>query len=130
MNGYERIMTALKREQPDRVAIFELVINEPVIKALYPDLSLEGARFARGTQGAYQILAEFIEREDIDAITIFEDFRPKKWIDGEHYVDEWNITWRVPSTGIPYVVGHPSKVKRTWILTLRLIQMLTIAWIH
>ena len=28
-------MTALKREQPDRVAIFELVVNEPVIKGSF-----------------------------------------------------------------------------------------------
>ena len=108
MNGYERIMAALRREQPDdRIPIFELVINEPVIKALYPDLSLENAKFARGTQGAYHILADFIEREDIDAITIFEDMRPKEWVDDKHYVDEWEITWQVPPNDIPYVVGHP-----------------------
>ena len=108
MNGYERVMAALRREQPDdRVPIFELVVNEPVIKALYPDLSLENVRFSRGSQGAYQILADFIEREDIDAITIFEDFHLKKWIDSERYVDEWGITWQVPPNGIPYVVDHP-----------------------
>ena len=106
MNGYERIMTALRLEQPDRVPVFELIINEPVIKALYPDLSLK-AQLERGSQGIYQIQADFIEREDIDAITIFEDFRPKKWVDEKHYIDEWGITWQIPPSGIPYVVFHP-----------------------
>jgi uroporphyrinogen decarboxylase len=106
MTGYERIMTALRREEPDRVPMFELIINEPVIRALYPDLSLK-TKVQRGSQGIYQIQAEFIEREDIDAIVIFEDARVTEWIDEEHYVDEWGITWQIPSTGIPYVVGHP-----------------------
>jgi len=106
MTGYERIMTAMRREEADRVPIFELIINEPVIKALYPDLSLE-TKVQRGSQGIYQIQADFIEREDIDAIVIFEDARVLKWIDEEHYVDEWGITWQIPSTGIPYVVEHP-----------------------
>ena len=74
MNGYERIMAALRLEQPDRVPIFELLINEPVIHALYSDLSTD-SEFQRGTQGGYHIQADFIEREDIDAITIFEDGR-------------------------------------------------------
>jgi uroporphyrinogen decarboxylase len=100
------MMTALRREEPDRVPIFELIINEPVIKALHPDLTLQ-SRVQRGSQGIYQIQADFIEREDLDAIVIFEDARVQRWIDDEHYVDEWGITWQVPSTGIPYVVGHP-----------------------
>jgi len=106
MTGYERMMAALRREEPDRVPIFELIINEPVIKALYPDLSLE-TKVQRGSQGIYQIQADFIEREDIDAIVIFEDARPKEWPDEEHYVDEWDITWQIPPSGIPYVVVHP-----------------------
>ncbi len=106
MTGYERMMTALRREEPDRVPMFELIINEPVIKALYPDLTLE-SKVQRGSQGIYQIQADFIEREDLDAIVIFEDARVTKWVDEDHYVDEWGITWQVPDTGIPYVVEHP-----------------------
>ena len=110
MNGYERIMAALRLEQPDRVPIFELLINEPVIRALYPDLSTD-AEFQRGSQGGYRIQADFIEREDIDAITIFEDGRVE-WIDEEHYIDEWGLTWQVPPSGIPYVVVHPIKSEK------------------
>ncbi len=106
MTGLDRMMAALRRQQPDRVPMFELIINEPVIKALYPDLSAE-SKVQRGSQGIYQIQAEFIEREDLDAIVIFEDVRTTRWINDEHYVDEWGITWQIPPTGIPYVVGHP-----------------------
>jgi len=98
-------MKALRREEPDRVPMFELIINEPVIKALYPDLSSE-TKYQRGSEGIYEIQADFIEREDLDAIVIFEDMRCE-WIDDEHYVDEWGLTWQVPPSGIPYVVSHP-----------------------
>jgi uroporphyrinogen decarboxylase len=108
MTGYERIMAALRREQPDRVPLFELIVNEPVIEAIYPDLAVH-SKFERGSQGGYEVQATFIEREDLDAIVIFEDSNPKEWIDDTHYVDEWDITWQVPSTGIPYVVSHPIK---------------------
>jgi len=36
VNSYERVMTALKREQPDRVPIVEWAISRKVIKALCP----------------------------------------------------------------------------------------------
>jgi len=106
MTGYERMMKALRREEPDRVPMFELIVNEPVIQALYPDLS-QSAKYQRGSEGIYEIQADFIEREGLDAIVIFEDMRCKKWIDAEHYEDEWGITWQIPPSGIPYVVGHP-----------------------
>lgn len=106
MTGYERMMMALRREEPDRVPMFELIINEPVIKALYPDL-VSGTKYQRGSEGIYEIQANFIEREDLDAIVIFEDMRCTKWIDDERYVDEWGITWQIPPSGIPYVVAHP-----------------------
>ncbi len=91
MNGYERMMTALRREQPDRVPIWELIVNEPVIRALHGDIPY----------------FDFIEAEDLDGVTIFEDTRVRTRLDGRTYVDEWGITWRVDEPGIPYAVGHP-----------------------
>lgn len=39
MTGYERMMTVIRRGGiPDKVPIWELIINRPVIKALCPDL--------------------------------------------------------------------------------------------
>ena len=56
MNGYERFMTALRRELPDRVPLWELIVNEPT----------------RSAWGAAS-LEEFVDQEDLDAITVFED---------------------------------------------------------
>jgi len=116
MNGYERIMAAMRGEQPDRVPTFELLINAPVIEGLHPDLAIGKERqsgssdMTGGSKEGFESLARFIEREDIDAILIFEEFHPKKWLDSEYYVDEWDITWKAASPGLhPYVVEHPIK---------------------
>ena len=55
MNGYERFLKAVKRQEPDRVPIWELIIDRPVIEALHGDISL----------------LDFIELEDLDGVTIF-----------------------------------------------------------
>jgi len=91
MTGLERMLSALRREEPDRVPIWELIVNQPVIHALYGDISYE----------------EFVEREDLDGITVFEDSRIVKWINASTYVDEWNITWAIEPSGLSYPVGHP-----------------------
>ncbi len=93
MNGQERMMTAIRREEPDRLPIWELIVNEPVIKALYGDISYE----------------DFVEAEDLDGITIFEDFRIRKRLNSNTYIDEWGVTWQVEEHGIPYAVDHPIK---------------------
>jgi len=93
MNGYERFMAALRREQPDRIPIWELLINEPVIKALHGDITLE----------------DFIEKEDLDGICVFENFKEQKRIDSNTFIDEWGITWVVEPNGVAYPAGHPIK---------------------
>ena len=91
MTGQERFMTALRREQPDRVPLWELIVNQPVIAALYGDISY----------------LDFAEAEDHDGVTIFEDWRPTAQISGDTVRDEWGIVWRTPASSIPYVVEHP-----------------------
>ena len=49
MNGRERFLTALRRQQPDRVPVWELIVNEPT----------------RSAWGATS-LEEFVEAEDLD----------------------------------------------------------------
>lgn len=108
MNGYERFMAAARGEQPDRVPVWELIINRPVIEGLYPDMFTprQKRRYERGSQGSFLLQADFVERDDLDGITVFEDGR-SEWLTDDTYRDEWGIVWQVPDTGIPYVVQHP-----------------------
>jgi hypothetical protein len=39
MNGYQRLMTALRRQQPDRVPLLELAVNRPVLEKMYGNVS-------------------------------------------------------------------------------------------
>lgn len=91
MNGYERMMTALRRQEPDRVPIWELIINAPVIQALYGDITYE----------------DFVEKEYLDGLTVFEDFRIVEWFDQVTYRDEWGIVWRIEPNGVPYRIAGP-----------------------
>jgi len=91
VTGQQRFMTALRRQQPDRVPLWELIVDRPVIEALYGDISY----------------LDFCEAEDLDAVTIFEDWRPTEQIDENTVRDEWGIVWRTASFGIGYAVGHP-----------------------
>jgi uroporphyrinogen decarboxylase len=108
MNGYERMMTAARRGQPDRVPVWELIINRPVIAALCPELLTPDrqSRYEWGSQGGFLLQADFVEAEDLDGITVFEDGRVE-WLTKDTYRDEWGITWQVAPIGIPYCVGHP-----------------------
>ena len=54
MTGQQRFLTALQRRQPDRVPVWELIVNRPVIDALYGNISY----------------LDFSEKEDLDGVTI------------------------------------------------------------
>jgi uroporphyrinogen decarboxylase len=111
MNGYERFMTAIQGGRPDRVPIWELIINRPVIKALYPELfsPAKVKQYEWGSCGGFLLQADFVDKEDLDGITIFEDYEVQKQIDAKTFVDEWGITWQTNDDGIPYAVEHPLK---------------------
>lgn len=94
MNGYERIMTALKRQEPDTVPVWELIVNRPVIEALYGNISYE----------------DFVEKEGLDGITIFEDQKLTRLNDTQ-IKDEWGILWTIEPNGIPYPSGGPIKTE-------------------
>lgn len=87
MNGLRRMLMALRGEEPDRVPVWELIVNQPVVNALvkggsYPDL---------------------IEAMDLDGVTCGEDFK-KEERSPRIYVDEWGITWGMTSSGIEYPI--------------------------
>jgi len=86
-------MTALARGEPDRVPVWELIVDKPVIKALYGEISFE----------------DFVEKEDMDGFTVFEKFKEQKWIDSNTFIDEWGITWVIEPNGLAYPAEHPIK---------------------
>ena len=84
-------MAALAREEPDRVPIWELIINEPTLSALHGPLPF----------------FDFIEAEDLDGLTIFEDQKTEPV--GENKIkDEWGLHWGMDAGGM-YPVGGPIK---------------------
>ncbi len=92
MNGYERFLKAVRREEPDKVPIWELIIDRPVIEALYGNIPF----------------LDFIEKEDLDGFTIFEDSK-KELLGGITYKDEWNIIWKLEPNNIYYPFDGPIK---------------------
>lgn len=92
MNGYERFLTAVKKKQPDMVPLWELIINRPVIEGLHGDISF----------------LDFVEKEDLDGFTIFEESRREN-IGGVSYKDEWGIIWKLESNNIYYPFDGPIK---------------------
>jgi len=87
-------MAALARQEPDRVPVWELIVNDPTLTAW----------------GATS-LTEFTEQEDLDGITIFEDAQVQV-VDGGNghgtrLVDDWGIIWGMAELGIPYPVTGP-----------------------
>jgi len=95
LTGLERMLTALRREEPDRVPIWELLIDRPVIEALHGDISYE----------------DFVEREGLDGITIFTNSK-KKWLNSDTYENEWGSIWRVGADGLPYLVEGPIRSEK------------------
>ena len=90
MTGLDRFMAALAGEEPDTVPIWELIINEPTLSAFH---------------GPVDHL-EFVDREDMDGVTIFENGQRTAIGDGE-WVDEWGIRFRAAEGGMPYPSGGP-----------------------
>lgn len=89
MTSKERVIKALKREEPDRLPTFEWIIHPRIIKAL--------------TGQESEI--EFIRQMDIDGIAINTNMKKEK-INDQHFRDEWNIV-RVSNDEYPNAVEFP-----------------------
>jgi len=87
----DRMLTALRRGQPDRVPVWELIVNQPIISAL------------AGPQSSY---FDLVDALDLDGVTIFENQRMTPTADGG-LLDEWGIKWGIGAAGVPYPVRGP-----------------------
>lgn len=94
MTSKERFLTALRREQPDRVPVWELIINEPTLSGLF------------GNVGYF----DFAEKIGLDAVTIFENQRTQD-LGNRLFKDEWGIIWGMEECGVAYPVEGPIKSK-------------------
>jgi len=92
VTGLDRFLTALNREEPDKVPVWELIINDPTLSALYGPMSY----------------LDFCERDGLDGVTIFENqaFTPAE---GGGLLDEWGIKWLASEGGVSYPSGGPIK---------------------
>ncbi|MEW6359176.1 MAG: uroporphyrinogen decarboxylase family protein [Planctomycetota bacterium] len=90
MTGLERVMTSLRHEEPDKVPLWELIVNKPVIEALYGDISY----------------LDFCEKEGLDGVTIFETHSMED-LGNDTIKDEWGTIWKIEPNGIPYPIGGP-----------------------
>ncbi|GAH58840.1 unnamed protein product, partial [marine sediment metagenome] len=92
MNGYQRFITAIKRQQPDMVPLWELIIDRPVIEGLHGDISF----------------LDFVGKEDLDGFTMFED-KKRDLVSGNTYMDSWGITWKLEPNNTYYPIDGPIK---------------------
>ena len=88
MNSHERVHTALRLGQPDRVPIIEFVLDEKVARRAVP-----GCRDA----------ADCMDLLDMDAVGCGASFLPVATQPDGLYVDEWGVTYK-PG---PEVIAHP-----------------------
>ena len=78
MNSYERVLTAMKLGQPDRVPIFETVIDPEVMRAISPDARDVGE------------LAELLDLDVVGCGPVFQRVSG----DDHRWVDEWGVHYQ------------------------------------
>ena len=78
MNGYERIVAALERREPDQIPLMELYIHPKVVDGLCPGGDL----------------LEMVDRMDLDGVCVSRGSdRPETGDRPEFYVDEWGARY-------------------------------------
>ena len=90
MTGKERIFTALRLGEPDRVPTFEWFIDAAVGKAL------------TGETDAIEV----VDALDLDGINIRPDYSQKR-LDDTTFMDEWGIKRRLTGDCLPCVIESP-----------------------
>lgn len=88
MNSYERVMTALRRRQPDRVPVVEFVIDPKVMAQAVPNA---------------KDVADGMDKLGMDAVSCGVTFAKVEDCDDGTWIDEWGVRYK---SG-PEVVAHP-----------------------
>lgn len=89
MNGYERIVAAMQRKQPDRIPIMEWFIHDNVIKGMCPEC---------------ENIFDLVEKFDLDGIGVGGKHVPKHSQSSEKYVyDQWGTKFaRTAEAYVPF----------------------------
>ena len=90
----ERFLAALELRELDRVPLYELKINAPVVEKIL----------------GYVPLLDLVERLDMDGLTVGEDVKMREVAPGI-LRDEWGIFYKVGTAGI-YSIEGPIKTKQ------------------
>ena len=88
MDSLSRVLTALRREQPDRVPIVEFVIDPKVAKAAVPGCTST---------------ADCMDKLNMDAVSCGVQFTPVEHRQDGSWTDEWGVAYK-PG---PEVASHP-----------------------
>lgn len=90
MTPKECLLSALRREVPDRIPTFEWFIDSAVSEALC------------GSSDPVEVA----ERLDLDAVNLRIGYA-KTWKDENTFVDEWGIEKKITGDVLPAALGHP-----------------------
>ena len=94
MNSAERVFTALRREQPDRVPVLEFVLDAKVAAAAVP-----GCRD----------VADCMDRLGMDSVGCGAFFRKVRENADDSYVDEWGVVYKSGPEAVDHPIGGPIK---------------------
>ena len=90
MTSRERVLTALRRDEPDRVPVVELLIDPKVAKGAVPESS---------------DVADCMDRLDMDAVSCGVAFSPVEHREDGSWTDEWGVLYKPGAE----VLAHPVK---------------------
>ncbi len=115
MTGRERILAALRLEQPDRVPHFELAYNEPSIIGIARHLTDElppEKPVADMTPDEllmiFNALGLIIEELDIDGLTA-RVLEPEEDLGGGYFKDKWDVLYKRNPFGLAFPMEGPIK---------------------
>jgi len=95
MSGQERVLAVIKRQEPDRVPTFEIVIDDSVVKSMV------------GEDASYE---DFLELFDLDAVMCNPICRREPAGNGA-LKDEWGVTRRICADGYAMAWDEHAPIK-------------------
>ena len=90
MNGYQRVMSAMKLKEPDRVPISEFIIDKKVYNHFFPEAKNQ---------------TELEVGWDLDTVSCGVEFFPVEILNPKEFIDEWGVRYHKNDEQ----VAHPAK---------------------